>query len=171
MKTRVSTHIYNQLSKSNIRKILNRGKSKTRRKFNQFGQCQRPLSRCLCLFLKLNIEISVFGTGQTDCIWLVGINTFRCSILDQNVVLSQQRAQLTHQDVCRPVCTDNSAQADVITTTFWWPIYHPYSVGVVYRPSESGCDNICLCVGVVHRPSESGCDNICLCRVNCRGGI
>ena len=46
-------------------------------------------------------------------IWLVWISTFRCSILVQNVrpvVLNQQRAHPTHQDVCRPGCTDNSAQ-------------------------------------------------------------
>ena len=35
------------------------------------------------------IKISASSIGQTECIWLVGISTFRCLILDHNVVLSQ----------------------------------------------------------------------------------
>ena len=55
-------------------------------------------------------KMSASDTAQTECIWLVGITTIRCPPEDQNVVLSQQRAQLTHQDIYQPVRTDNSAQ-------------------------------------------------------------
>ena len=57
--------------------------------------------------------MSASDTAQTECIWLVGISTFRCTCSpeDQNVALRQQRAQLTHQDVYQPIRTDISAQA------------------------------------------------------------
>ena len=60
--------------------------------------------------------MSVSGTTQTDCIWLVGIATIRCPPEDQNVALRQQRARLTHQGVYRPSRTDNSAPASIVTT-------------------------------------------------------
>ena len=56
-------------------------------------------------------KMSASDTAQTECIWLVRITTIRCPSGDQNVVLSQQRAQLTHRDAYQPVRTDNSAQA------------------------------------------------------------
>ena len=55
--------------------------------------------------------MTAYSAEKTECSWLVGISTFRFSIMDQNVVLSQQMAQLTHQDTYRRGCTDNSAQA------------------------------------------------------------
>ena len=59
----------------------------------------------------MRVVIENLSFGGYPFGWSIGISTFRCSVLDQNVVLSQQRAQLTHRDIYRPGCIDNTAQA------------------------------------------------------------